>query len=72
MAHHDCDPDPEGQGYWIAVERARTLEEWTGWVRHVGQKTWMGRRDILAMLDLWFTNRGLSRGPLPDVKEIAS
>jgi hypothetical protein len=68
VAHHRCDPDLDGQGYWIGVERARTLEEWVSWVLHVGQKTWMGRRDILMMLSYWFSNRGAS---WPDVRELS-
>lgn len=67
VAHHDCDPDPDGQGYWIAVERAATLEAWVSWALHVGQKCWMGQRDILSMLHFWFANRG--QRP-PDLREV--
>jgi hypothetical protein len=57
VLHRACDTDP-ASGYWFDVGRARTLSEWVSRVRHVGAKTWMGRRDILAMLTLWFENRG--------------
>lgn len=60
--HTACQIDKRGS-YWIGTERADTLEDWISWVMHLGQKQWMGRRDIVRMLGFWWKNRGL---PLPD------
>ncbi len=57
VVHRACDTLATS-GYWFDVGRARTLAEWVDWVRHVGAKTWMGRRDVLALLALWDERRG--------------
>lgn len=56
--HYDCAPDPDPNPYWIAVERADTLEKWCRWVHHLTGKGWMSKDDIARMLAFWFTNRG--------------
>ena len=58
VRHVKCTADREVQGYWFATSRAATLEEWIGWALHLGDKTWMGREDLLAMLRFWWTHRG--------------
>ena len=57
--HADCDPEPETEPYWFGVERAKTLTEWLGWIEHLSHKVWMGKRDIVRMMDFWFRNRGV-------------
>lgn len=56
--HYDCAPEPNQNPYWIAVERARTLEQWCGWVHHLTEKSWMSKDDIARTLTFWFHNRG--------------
>lgn len=58
VLHHECDPNPDTNPYWFAVERADTLEAWCGWVHHLGEKTWMGTWDMRRMIAFWFSNRG--------------
>lgn len=61
--HQDtCDPNPDNEGYWFETSRAPTLEQWCGWVLHLGPKTWLGKGDILVLLSAWWVNRGLD-GP---------
>lgn len=59
VMHADCDPDPNSNEYWFGVERARTQSEWLAWANHLGGKSWMGKRELLAFLAFWFSNRGI-------------
>jgi len=61
--HGHCDTETR-PGYEFDVRRARTLAQWCEWVLHVGAKDWMGRRDVLAMLEYWWRNRGERRRPV--------
>jgi hypothetical protein len=61
--HYKCAPK-DSQPYSIDVIKAATLEQWVGWVRHVSDKTWIGKTDINNMLDYWWENRG-DRVPRP-------
>ncbi|TKD12363.1 hypothetical protein [Polyangium fumosum] len=56
--HFECVESADMEPYWIAVERAETLEQWCHWVHHLTEKTWMAKDDIARMLAFWFTNRG--------------
>lgn len=56
--HQACDPNPDSDEYWFAVERAKTLEAWCHWVHHLSSKCWMGTSDIARMIKFWFKNRG--------------
>jgi hypothetical protein len=38
--HRRCDSEPEGGGYWIAVERARTVGQILDWSAHLEEKNW--------------------------------
>jgi len=58
--HFTGDPDPDKDPYGFAVERAQTLESWCGWVHHLCEKRWMGRRDLRRMIAFWFDNRGIN------------
>jgi len=60
VVHDACD-EMHRPGYAIEVGRARALAQWVEWVVHVAEKGWMGRRDLVAMLELWFRNRGQER-----------
>jgi hypothetical protein len=62
VCHGACDPDPRGASYGVDVGEARTLAEWRDWVVHVGAKRWMGKSDVLTMLNLWSTNRNPQGG----------
>lgn len=60
LAMHDtCDSGREG--YDFDIGRAQTLDEWVSWVLHLSEKGWMGRRDLVHMLEYWYTNRHLGR-----------
>jgi hypothetical protein len=56
--HYECAQKPDMEPYWIAVERAETLEAWCRWVHHLTEKSWMSKDDIARMLAFWFKNRG--------------
>lgn len=56
--HYDCASEPDPNPYWIAVERAETLQQWCHWVHHLTEKSWMAKDDIARMLAFWFKNRG--------------
>jgi len=56
--HYECVQEPDAEPYYIAVERAQTLEEWCKWVHHLTRKRWMSKGDIARMLTFWFKNRG--------------
>jgi hypothetical protein len=42
--HRDCDPDSES-GYWLGVERCRTLEHLLNWNAHLHEKDWLEHTD---------------------------
>jgi hypothetical protein len=51
--HGACDPRPDVSGYWIAVERIRTLRHVLHWTAHLGPKGWPSQTnwdDILFRL----------------------
>jgi hypothetical protein len=58
--HKTCDPDPETDAYWIAVERAATLTAWVWWTHHFTEKAWVSRDDLGRMMSFWFANRGVN------------
>ena len=64
IVHHRgvCDPHPENDGYWLAVERAETPEQWLNWVEHLFEKTWMSREDMERLVAFWRSNRGMPPG----------
>lgn len=45
IIHRQCDPDTEGGGYWIGVERIRTLVQLLQWTQHLMGKTWFAETD---------------------------
>ncbi len=47
--HDRCDPHPDLNPYWIAVERAATLEAWCRWVMQLCGKRWTHKRDVRAI-----------------------
>jgi hypothetical protein len=56
--HDDYAENAGMEPYWIAVERAATLQQWCHWVHHLTEKSWMAKDDIARMLAFWFKNRG--------------
>lgn len=41
VLHRICDPQPESwDDYWIAVERAQTVEQLLSWTIHLAEKSW--------------------------------
>jgi hypothetical protein len=55
--HAECDPHPEG-GYWIGVERVRTLGHLTEWDRHLRGKRWIADTDWHAIYDMAYEQVG--------------
>lgn len=41
IQHSACDPRPDGPGYWIDVERIRTMDELAWWTLHLFEKSWV-------------------------------
>lgn len=56
-----CDPNPEMTSYWFGVERAQSLDAWTRWALHLGEKGFMTRGSLKRFLAFWFVNRGESQ-----------
>lgn len=56
--HLKCYADSEMQGYWFASREVETLEEWVKKLIHLGEKTWIGREDVLGGLEFWWTHKG--------------
>lgn len=48
--HRQCDPHPDSNSYWIAVERCKTLGELVHWAGHLMQKNWMQDTDLSRLL----------------------
>jgi hypothetical protein len=58
IRHLRCTSDQRNQGYWFETSRAETPESWIAWAIHLGEKSWMGRQDVLHMLSFWWTHKG--------------
>ena len=59
-AFHDrCNPAPTEEGYHFPIGESATAEQWMRWVIHLGTKTWMGREDLVRMVEFYFINRNL-------------
>lgn len=43
--HWVCDPEPNGESYWIAVERIGTAAEFIDWMGHLSEKRWFAHTD---------------------------
>jgi hypothetical protein len=41
VLHRGCDPNPDGEEYWIAVERIRTATDVIWWSAHLLGKNWI-------------------------------
>tara|TARA_R100000935_G_scaffold55231_1_gene84980 strand:+ start:328 stop:693 length:366 start_codon:yes stop_codon:yes gene_type:complete len=39
--HRACDPDAEGNSYWVDVARLRTAENLLSWTAHLMGKNWL-------------------------------
>lgn len=51
VIHRSCDPDPEGGGYWIEIERARTEKQLLNWTAHLMHKRWLTETDWYRLLE---------------------
>lgn len=51
VIHRSCDPDPEGGGYWIEIERASTEKELLNWTAHLMHKRWLAETDWHKLLE---------------------
>lgn len=58
IRHLECTADKKIQGYWFSAREAATLEHYVNWILHLGEKTWMGREDIVSMLYFWWAHKG--------------
>lgn len=58
VRHHACVVDQDNSGYHFDISRAETIEDWVAWTLFVGTKSWMGKADVLAFLEFWWTHRG--------------
>lgn len=56
VVHTACDTNDEEDSYWLDVERAATMEEWSEWVIHLSRKRWMSRGDLMRMLGFWWSH----------------
>jgi hypothetical protein len=45
VLHRRCDPEPEDNGYWFDIERARTVRQLLGWTAHLMGKSWLEYTD---------------------------
>jgi hypothetical protein len=43
VLHRRCDPNVEGDDYWIDVERLRTPAQLLRWAAHLSEKEWLDR-----------------------------
>lgn len=43
--HRKCDPDPDGNDYWVSVNRVTSYEELLSWTAHLLNKTWLSDTD---------------------------
>jgi hypothetical protein len=58
VRHLECITDKAVEGKPFTTDRASNLEEWVGWVLHVGTKPWMDTNDLLRMIEFWWTHKG--------------
>jgi hypothetical protein len=54
--HPECNPFSEQSAYTFGAPIR--LEGWASWVLHLQEKTWMGRWDLMRMLDFWWSHKG--------------
>ena len=52
VLHTRCDGIRE-TGYWIAVDRAETAEEWIEWLAHISGKVWCGQMEFMELTRMW-------------------
>lgn len=45
VLHYRCDPDPDRNDYWFAIERCRDLEDLLDWNAHLAEKQWLKHTD---------------------------
>ena len=68
--HRSCDRNGQ-QGDVIPISDIDTHEGWIKAVRNAGRKTWMGKEDLLNMMDYYGTNRALLRSmPVGDGQQL--
>lgn len=53
----DCDPDKDGGGYWIHLQRAATWRELVMWTSHLMGKAWLDQTDWDDLLERTATKR---------------
>jgi hypothetical protein len=58
VLHRRCDPIPDKAPYWLATDRAPSLEHWVAWVIHLRGQPWMGRADLDRLLLFWWSHKG--------------
>lgn len=59
--HYDCDPFPEKDTYWFAVERCRSLADLFGWIGHLAEKEWVGHTTWMECVRSLARNGGIFR-----------
>ena len=53
VVHRACDPTLSVQGYWITIEDIDNHHDWIRCLRHLAEKQWLGKDDLIALMDLW-------------------
>jgi hypothetical protein len=58
-----CNPYRHLGAYEIPL--VGSMEQWGAWVLHLAtDKNWIGRRDIIRLISLWYAGHGMQRPPL--------
>jgi hypothetical protein len=56
--HVECYADTENFGYHFPSGDVPILDEWIKKVLHLSEKTWMGREDLIGMIEFWWSHKG--------------
>jgi hypothetical protein len=48
--HASCDPRPESNDYWVAIERVRTQAAMLTWTAHLMEKNWIGYTNWIELI----------------------